>query len=82
MHLCNGTKEELGDLYERLSQAPSIELYRQRYFYLGVEHNEDNGMPSQECCVLLDDTEDEDGFVQVYQTDWIRWKRHDEVIWF
>lgn len=32
LHLCKGAKGELGDLYERLSWAPSIEFHRQRYF--------------------------------------------------
>jgi len=29
---------------------------------------------------LLDDQEDEDGFVNIYQTSWILWKGHDEVV--
>jgi len=79
MHLCNGTKKELGDIYERLSQAPDIEIYRQRYFYLDVKHDKHIGMPRQVCCVFVDDREDEDGFVKVYQIDWVRWRGHGEV---
>jgi hypothetical protein len=80
MHVCNGTMEQLGDLYERLSQAPNIEVYRQRLFFLGVEHDEHIGVPGQVSCPILDDVEDEDGFVTIYQTDWIRWKGHDDVV--
>lgn len=80
MHLCNGTKEDLGALYERLGQAPDIKVYRQRMVYLGVEHDEHVSMPSQFSYPFLDEEEDEDGFVTVYQTDWIRWKGHDEVV--
>jgi hypothetical protein len=79
MHLCNGTKEELGDLYARLSRAPSIEVHRQRSLYFGVEHEEHLDMPGEVSYPILDDREDEDGFVTVYQTDRVRWKGHDEV---
>lgn len=79
VHLCKGTKEQLGDLYERLSQAPSIAFYRQRSLYFGMEHNERIGMPGQVCCVFLDDREDEDGFVEICQTDWVQCKGHDEA---
>lgn len=79
IHLCNGTKEELGDLYERLSQAPSLELYRQRYFYLRVGHQEHIGMPGQVCCVAIDDRENEDDFVKLYKTDCIHRKGRGEV---
>jgi hypothetical protein len=79
MHLCNGTKKELGDIYECLSQAPDIEVYRQSYFFLGVEHDKHIDMPRQVCCAFVDEREDEDGFVKVYLIDWIRWKGHGEV---
>jgi hypothetical protein len=73
VHICNGTKEELDDLYDHLSQAPNIEAHRQRLFSLGVEHNEHIGVPGQMSCAILDDdVEDEDGFAMNCQTDWIR----------
>jgi hypothetical protein len=73
VRICNGTKEELDDLYDHLSQAPNIEAHRQRLFSLGVKHNEHIGLPGQMSCAILDDdVEDEDGFVMNCQTDWIR----------
>ena len=79
MYLCNGTREELGDLYERLSRAPNIKVYRQRFLFLGAEHDKHIDMPKHVCCALQDEKEDEDGFVKVEKTNWIRWKVHDEV---
>ena len=73
VRICNGTKEELDDLYDHLSQAPNIAAHRQRLFSLGVEHEKHIGVPGQMSCAILDDdVEDEDGFVMNCQTDWIR----------
>lgn len=79
LRLCKSTKEELGDLYVRLSQAPNIELYHQRYLYFGWNHDNCVGMTGPVSCPFLDDEEDEDGFVTIHQTDRIYWKWHNEV---
>lgn len=76
MSLFSGTKADLSDLYERLSQSPNIEIYRQRSFFLGPETLD---LPSQVCWPIDTQEEDEDGFVQILQTNWVRWKGHDEV---
>ena len=73
LRLWNSTREENGDLYEILSQAPNIEDYNQSYLYFGnggdqVELLDLGGEVSYP---LLDDQEDEDGFVNIYQTSWI-----------
>jgi hypothetical protein len=79
MHFCNGSRVELGDLYECLSQAPNIDSYCQRNFWLGVERTNYIGVPSQVTCPILYDEEDEDGFVTIFQTDRVRWEGHEKV---
>lgn len=76
LYLYDATKEDVAGLYERLSQAPNIEVYRQQLLYLDEERV---GMPGPVSCPFLDDEEDENGFVAIHQTNRIRWKGHCEV---
>jgi hypothetical protein len=71
--------EDIGRIYETLSQAPKIEEYYQRRLLLGLGEHEHVKFPSGVCYSHSEGDENEDGFVEVYQTDWLRWKGHAEV---
>jgi hypothetical protein len=80
LHLTNGSMEDVGMIYEMLSQAPKIEKYFQRSLLLGLGEHEHVQFPSG---IRYPDTsynDNEDGFVEVFQTEWICWKGHDEVV--
>lgn len=80
LHLTDGSMDDIGRLYELLSRAPNIEEFLQRSVLLGLgEDHEHVNLPSRICYPLLVDDEDEDGYVEVCQTGWIRWKGHEEV---
>jgi hypothetical protein len=78
LHLANGSMEDIGRIYEMLSQAPKIEEYYQRRLLLGLGEHEYVTFPSGVCYPLVCD-ENDDGFLEVFQTEWLRWKGHDEV---
>lgn len=78
MHLYNGTLEDLGQLYDVLSQAPNMQVLHQNTLYLSDNLVE---FPAQICCPItgtLMDEEDEE-YVWVEHTNTISWKGHDEV---
>lgn len=78
MHLTGGCLEDLGRLYRTLSQAPNLDEYHQSGLYLGGMEHERVGYPAGVCYPVCEE-EDEDGFVMVYQTDWIIWNGHGAV---
>lgn len=78
MHLYNGSLEDLGQLYDTLSQAPNMQSLHQSTLYLSDNLVE---FPAQICCPItgtLVDEEDEE-YVWVEQTNTIKWNGHDEV---
>jgi hypothetical protein len=79
LHLINGSVEDLARLYELLSQAPKIDHYYHRSLLLDLAGFEHATLPSGVCYPLSAGEENEDGFVEIYQTQWLRWKGHDEV---
>lgn len=78
MHLYNGSLEDLGQLYDALSQAPNMQSLHQNSLYLSDNLVE---FPAQICLPItgaLVDEEDEE-YVWVEQSNSISWKGHDEV---
>jgi hypothetical protein len=78
VQLTNGSMEDLGRLYELLSQAPKIEEYYQGSQFLGAEDEYLTFPPGVWYSDSADD-ENEDGFVEVFLNDWVHWTGHEEV---
>jgi hypothetical protein len=79
LHLINSSVEDLARLYKLLSQAPKIDHYYHRSLLLDLAGLEHATLPSGVCYPLPAGEENEDGLVEVYQTQWLRWKGHEEV---
>jgi hypothetical protein len=79
LQLINASVEHLVRLYELLSQAPKLDHYYQRSLVLDQRQHEHPTFPFGVWYPVSARKENEDGFVVVYQTQWLRWKGHDEV---